>query len=141
MSRADDLARFWASLPIVETLGMRVDIKGDDLTAVLPYQEKLIGNFAIKALHGGAIATFLELAAMAQLYIATDGIAPPRTINVTIDYLRQAHAQDLYARSTITKLGRRVASVRAEAWQAKRDKPVAAIMAHFQIKSLDDLAG
>ena len=134
MSRADDLKRVWDGLPMVHTLGMHVDVKGDDLTAVLPYQDKLLGNVAIRALHGGAIATFLELAAMAQLYIAVDGIEPPRTINVTVDYMRQGHAQDLYARATITKLGRRMASVQAEAWQAKRDKPVAAIMAHFLIR-------
>ena len=134
LTRGQQLEGFLAQVPIVQTLGMHCDIKGDDMTAVLPYQDKLIGNFTIKALHGGAIGTFLEMTAMAQLYIASDVARPPRTINITVDYLRQGRAQDLYARATVVKLGRRMASVRAEAWQAERDKPVAALLGHFLLE-------
>ena len=134
LTRGARLEQILADVPIVQTLGMRCDIKGDDMTAVLPYQDKLIGNFTIKALHGGAIGTFLEMTAMAQLYIASDVARPPRTINITVDYLRQGRAQDLYARATVVKLGRRMASVRAEAWQAERDKPVAALLGHFLLE-------
>lgn len=125
-------------LPIVQTLGMRCDIKGDDMTAVLPFQEKLIGNFAIKALHGGAIGTFLEMTAMAQLYLVSDAERPARTINITVDYLRQGQAEDLYARARVIKLGRRMASVTAEAWQSERDKPVAALNGHFLLNRSDE---
>jgi len=133
MSRADDLQAFLARMPIVETLGMRVDVRGDEMTAVLPFRENLIGNTMIRALHGGGIGTFLELTAMCQLYLATDLERPPKPINLTIDYLRQGKAEDLYARATITKLGRRMASVRAEAWQSQRSKPVTGLLAHFLV--------
>lgn len=133
LSRGEMLEGFLAHVPIVKTLGMHCDIKGDDMVGVLPYQGKLIGNFTIKALHGGAIGTFLEMTAMAQLFLVTDVERPPRTINITVDYLRQGRAQDLYARATVIKLGRRMASVRAEAWQSERDKPVAALLGHFLI--------
>jgi len=63
----------------------------------------------------------------------TDLARPPRPINLTIDYLRQGHAKDLYARAYITKMGRRMASVRAEAWQEEKAKPVTALMAHFMV--------
>jgi len=131
LTRGEQLESFLADLPIVQTLGMHCDIKGDDMIGVLPFREKLIGNFTIKALHGGAMGTFLELTAMAQLFLGTDVARPPRTINITVDYLRQGRAQDLYARATVVKLGRRMASVRAEAWQSERDKPVAALLGHF----------
>lgn len=131
LTRGEQLEGFLARVPIVQTLGMHCDIKGDDMTAVLPYQDKLIGNFTIKALHGGAMGTFLEMTAMAQLFIVADVERPPRTINITVDYLRQGRAEDLYARATVVKLGRRMASVRAEAWQSERDKPVAALLGHF----------
>jgi uncharacterized protein (TIGR00369 family) len=131
LSRGEQLEGFLAQVSIVQTLGMRCDIKGDDMVGVLPFQNKLIGNFTIKALHGGAIGTFLEMTAMAQLFLVADVERPPRTINITVDYLRQGHAQDLYARATVVKLGRRMASVRAEAWQSQRDKPVAALLGHF----------
>lgn len=130
-SRAEQLEAYLARAPIVQTLGMYCDIKGDDMTAVLPFQKKLIGNFTIKALHGGAIGTFLEMTAMAQLYLVADVERPPRTINITLDYLRQGRAENLYARARIIKLGRRMASVRCEAWQSERDKPVSAMMGHF----------
>ncbi|MCF6329045.1 MAG: PaaI family thioesterase [Henriciella sp.] len=133
MSRAEQLERLLARVPIIETLGMRCDIKGDDMTTVLPFRNKLIGNSAIQALHGGAIGTFLEMTAMAQLFLATDVEQPARTINITVDYLRQGRAEDLYARATIVKLGRRMASVRVQAWQAERDKPVAGLLSHFLI--------
>ena len=131
MSRAEQLQGFLSGVPIVETLGMRCEVKGDDMTAVLPFQKKLIGNFTIKALHGGAIGTLLEMTAMAQLFLDADVERPPRTINITVDYLRQGRAEDLFARATVIKMGRRMASVRAEAWQAERNKPVAALLGHF----------
>ena len=92
LSRAEQLQGFLDRVPIVQTLGMRCDIKGDDMTAVLPFQDKLIGNFTIKALHGGAIGTFLEMTAMAQLFLVSDVERPSRTINITVDYLRQGRA-------------------------------------------------
>ncbi|MEO0548509.1 MAG: PaaI family thioesterase [Pseudomonadota bacterium] len=134
MSRGEQLQGFLSVVPIVETLGMRCEIMGDDMTAVLPFQKKLIGNFTIKALHGGAIGTFLEMTAMAQLFLDADVERPPRTINITVDYLRQGRAEDLFARATVIKMGRRMASVRAEAWQAERNKPVAALLGHFLLK-------
>lgn len=132
-TRATALHEFLASLPFVQTLGMRCDIKGDEMTAILPYQDKLIGSVALQALHGGAIGSFLELCAMSQVFLNTELERPPRTINLTIDYLRSAKAEDLYARARITKLGRRIANVSCEAWQADRDKPVATLHAHFLV--------
>jgi len=130
-SRADDLHAYLGRIPFVETLGMRCHIKGNEMTAVLPFQEKLIGSAALQALHGGVIGSFLELCAMSQVFLNTELNHPPRPINLTIDYLRSAKAEELYARAHITKLGRRIANVRCEAWQAEREKPVATLHAHF----------
>ena len=130
-SRAHALEAIFARIPMVQTIGMRCDIKGDDMVAVLPYQDKLIGNFTIKALHGGAIGTFLEFTAVAQLFLPTETPRPARPINITVDYLRQGRATDLFARGQVVKLGSRMASVRVEAWQSEREKPVAALLGHF----------
>ncbi|MEM7493777.1 MAG: PaaI family thioesterase [Pseudomonadota bacterium] len=130
-TRAEALQSIFNRIPMVQTIGMQCDVKGDDMVAILPYQDKLIGNFTIKALHGGAIGTFLEFTAVAQLFLDTDTPRPARPINITVDYLRQGRATDLFARADVTKLGRRIASVRVEAWQSQRDKPVAALLGHF----------
>lgn len=131
LSRAAQLEAIMADVPIVQTLGMRCDIKGDDMSTILPFQEKLLGNIDILALHGGAIATFLEMTAMAQLFLSTDTLRPARTINTTLDFLRQGRTRDVYARARVVKLGRRMASVSAEAWQSERDKPIATLTGHF----------
>ncbi|MEL7128309.1 MAG: PaaI family thioesterase, partial [Pseudomonadota bacterium] len=58
---------------------------------------------------------------------------PPKPIDLTIDYLRSGKAEDLFARANVTKLGRRIANVRCDAWQATRSKPVASLHAHFLV--------
>ena len=131
--RADEIDAILKSLPFAQTLGMRCEVLGDEMTAILPFQEKLIGNVAIRALHGGAIASFLQLTPMLQVFLVSDMPRPPKPINLTIDYLRQGHAKDLYARAYVLKMGRRMASVRAEAWQENRAEPVTALMAHFLV--------
>jgi uncharacterized protein (TIGR00369 family) len=135
--RAEEINRILAAMPFARTLGMRCDVRGDEMTAILPFQDKLIGNVTIAALHGGAIASFLELTAMLQVFLISGMPRPPRPMNLTIDYLRQGHAQDLYARAYVLKMGRRMASVRAEAWQQNRTDPISAINAHFMVASDD----
>ncbi|WP_321490921.1 PaaI family thioesterase [uncultured Hyphomonas sp.] len=135
-SRAEQVQAFLGRTPFAQEIGMRCEVMGDEMTAIMPFQQKLIGNFTIQALHGGAIAAFLELTAMAQVYLVTEHLErPPRPINITIDYLRQGHAKDTFARATITKMGRRMCSVRAEAWQDERSKPVTSLLAHFKVSS------
>ena len=48
-------------------LGVGFERRGDELTAMLAYDEKLIGNPLLPALHGGAIGAFLEIAAIMEL--------------------------------------------------------------------------
>ncbi|MEO1404956.1 MAG: PaaI family thioesterase [Pseudomonadota bacterium] len=140
MSRAEALHAFLSRAPFAETLGIRCEIHGDEMTAVLPFQEKLIGNAAIRALHGGAIGSFLELTAMAQVFLLTEAERPPKTIDLTIDYLRSGRAEDAYARAYVTKLGRRIANVRCEAWQASRSKPIATLHAHLLVDQKEGVA-
>lgn len=135
MSRADELQAFLGRTPFAQYLGMRCEIMGDEMTTILPFQEKFLGNVAIGAIHGGCTGAFLELTAMCHVFLQSDMPRPPKPINITIDYLRSAKAEDVYARAIVHKLGRRMASVRAEAWQSERDKPVAALQAHFLVSA------
>ncbi|MEO1027473.1 MAG: PaaI family thioesterase [Pseudomonadota bacterium] len=132
-ARADALTAFLDGMPFAKTLGISCEVLGDEMTATLPFSEALIGNSAIRAIHGGAIGSFLELTAMAQVFLLTELERPPKTINLTVDYLRSARAEDLYARAVVSKLGRRIANVHCEAWQSERSKPVATLHAHFLV--------
>ena len=61
------LAILIASIPYITFLGIQFDRRGDELNAVMPYHEKLVGNPMLPALHGGATAAFLEVAAVIEL--------------------------------------------------------------------------
>jgi acyl-coenzyme A thioesterase PaaI-like protein len=131
-------------VPYIGFLGIRFDRRGDELTAVLPYQDSLIGNPRLPALHGGATAGFLEIAAMIELTWSTlwdgveaEGAVPesplrlPKTIDFTIDYLRSGLPRDAYARARVNRSGRRYASVHVEAWQDNRARLFAQATGHF----------
>ncbi len=55
----------------------------------------------------------------------------PKTIDITIDYLRSGRPRETFARATVQKAGRRVAHVHAEAWQESRARPIAMMRGNF----------
>ena len=128
------LDAFLQRAPYVRYLGMRVELAGDEMTAVLPFAPHLIGNPTLPAIHGGVIGAFLEMTALAQLSIAEPTRRTPKTIDITVEYLRPARAQQTYARAILRKVGRRVANVQVEAWQDSRAQLVAALTGHFLLR-------
>lgn len=137
-------------IPFISFLGLQFDRRGDELTAVMPYDKRLIGNATIPALHGGATAGFLETAAIVELSWAMmwdqmEAGAPqetalpglPKTIDFSVDYLRSGLPRDAYARATVNRSGRRYASVHVEAWQDNRSRLFAQATGHFLMPSRD----
>ena len=131
-------------VPYVTFLGIRFDRRGDELTALLPFDTKLIGNPLIPALHGGVTAAFLEVTAIIELAWASmweemeaggqdraRGLRLPKTIDFTVDYLRSGLPRDAYARARVNRSGRRYASVHVEAWQDNRSRLFAQATGHF----------
>ncbi|MPM13173.1 acyl-coenzyme A thioesterase PaaI-like protein [Rhodobacter sp. 140A] len=137
-----------SGVPYIRFLGIEFDRRGDEITATLPFDEKLIGNPMLPALHGGVSAAFLEVTAIVELSWATlwedvetgriDLSAPepvlprlPKTIDFTVDYLRSGLPRDAYARARVNRSGRRYASVHVEAWQDNRSRLYAQATGHF----------
>jgi len=136
-------------VPYIQYLGVRIDRRGDELTAILPFDDKLIGNPMLPALHGGVTAAFLEVTAVITLswsYLWEDiesgaldfdvSDTPPlprlpKTVDFSVDYLRSGLPRDAYARARINRSGRRYASVHVEGWQDKRDRLFAQGTGHF----------
>jgi uncharacterized protein (TIGR00369 family) len=130
------LESFLSRVPYIRFLGMQAELAGDEMTAILPPSGRLIGNTFIPALHGGVIGAFLEMTALAQLSVAEPARRMPKTIDVTIEYLRPGRGGlTSYARADLRKVGRRIANVHVEAWQDDRDKPFAALRGHFLLSS------
>ncbi len=124
-----------ASVPYMRFLGMSAELAGDEMTAILPFAPHLVGNVMLPALHGGVLGAFLEMTALAQLSVREPQRRMPKTIDVTIEYLRPGRALTTYARADVRKLGRRIANVHVEAWQENRASPVAALRGHFMLSS------
>ena len=131
MTDRSKLDAFLAAWPYARFLGMEAMLEGEELTSVLPFSPHLVGNPLIPALHGGVVGGFLELAALAQLAAAAPDGHAPRTVDITIDYLRPARGSTTYARAEVIKRGRRVVNVQVTAWQESRASPVATLRGHF----------
>lgn len=129
--RAQDMQALVEHLPYARFLGLEVDRKGSEITTVLPFRESLIGNTVLPAIHGGAIGAMLEMTSVIQLLFDTSCERLPKTVDISIDYLRSGRPEDLYGRAIVTRQGRRVANVRAEIWQEEKSKPVAASHGHY----------
>ena len=132
---AQQLETFLQRVPYVRFLGMRAELAGDEMTAILPFSPHLVGNTFLPALHGGVIGAFLEMTALAQLSVAQPSPRVHKTIDITIEYLRPGRAMTAYARADLRKVGRRVANVHVEAWQEARDQPIAFLRGHFLLSS------
>ncbi|WP_171174723.1 PaaI family thioesterase [Ruegeria sp. HKCCD8929] len=136
-------------VPYIRFLDISFDRRGDELTGVLNFDDKLIGNPFLPAIHGGVTAAFLEVTAIITLswahlfpQIESGEVNPedilndarmrfPKTIDFTVDYLRSGLPRDAYARAFISRSGRRYASVRVEAWQDNHAKLFAQATGHF----------
>jgi acyl-coenzyme A thioesterase PaaI-like protein len=132
---AQKLADLIQRTPYIRRLGVRMELAGDEMTAVLPYAETLIGDPGLPALHGGVLGAFLELTALAQLFVMTETDHQPRPIGVTVEYLRSGRPMDTYARAHIKRIGSRVANVYAEAWQETRAAPITCLHGRFLLTS------
>lgn len=129
----DRLTASLARIPYAGFLGVRAEMKGDELTLIMPFSDHLIGNPLLPALHGGVVGALMELTALTQLAIASKSEAFPKTIDINVDYLRSGRPVDTFARARVIKIGRRIANVQAEAWQAERGQPIAAMHGHFLV--------
>ena len=118
-------------VPYYRFLGLTMRATPEGPVCLIPGGEKLVGNPALPALHGGVIGALLEATAIMHLIWTRESVSLPKIINLTVEYLRSARPVETAAAANVTKLGRRVANVRVEAWQDDRTKPVAYANALF----------
>ncbi len=118
-------------IPYAKALGIRFSQEDDKLIGQMDFEQILIGDIGVGALHGGTIGALLESTAIFSLLWEIEDTKMPKTINLTVEYLRSGRPKTTYASASITRHGRRVANVRATAWQEDPNKPIAAAYAHF----------
>ena len=134
--RGRDMQAVAEQIPYARFLGSQVDRKGNEITVILPFSEHLVGNVVLPALHGGAIGALLEITAILQLLHDNACERLPKTIDLSVDYLRSGRPQPTYGRAIVTRHGRRVANVRSEIWQDARSEPIAVSHGHYLLTPL-----
>ena len=109
------------------SLGIRIDRIENDLPVLtVDFSPNVEGRPG--AFHGGATAGLLENAGYAglRMVLQAQGRDPVmKPINITVQYLSAGQPRQTYAQARITRLGRRNANLAVEAWQDKRDRPIA----------------
>jgi acyl-coenzyme A thioesterase PaaI-like protein len=133
-----DLSELGRAIPYARTFGITVDHSSGAMVAHMAFSDEIIGNPILPALHGGTLGALLETTATLQVLGEVETLIFPKIVNITVEFLRSARPADTHARAVITKLGRRIVNVSAEAWQDDPDRPVARAHAHFLIQPIDD---
>ena len=103
----------------------------------LPYQDKLIGNPYLPALHGGVVAGFAETAALLHLIGTLRGEKQPKGIDFSIDYLRAGRPEETFASCELVRVGSRVALVQVRCWQRSPDYPITVARGHFLLTATE----
>ena len=133
-----DVGAIVGLIPYCNFLGVTAEPDGDSLVVKLEGSENNVGNAALPALHGGTIGALLESAALFEVLWRAETVVLPKTVTLTIEYLRSAKVIDTFAKAHFTRQGRRVVNVRVEAWQDDPSKPIAAASVHVLLTPPED---
>lgn len=130
---ADDPQALVAAIPYARFLGLEVGREDSVIVSTMRFSEHLIGDATIPALHGGTLAALLESTAIFAVLFDSERAVLPKTITLTIDYLRSGRGVDTKCRARIVRQGRRVVVVATEAFQEDASKPVATAIVHLLV--------
>jgi uncharacterized protein (TIGR00369 family) len=112
---AGALREFFANSPFGRELALElVGIERDQAEVVMPFRPALATYGDV--IHGGAIATLLDVAATAAAWSgAEDGVVRGATAALSVTYLRAARGADLRARARVARRGRNLCFMEIEA--------------------------
>lgn len=129
------------TVPQAAALGFRfVSVDESKGSIEVPWREDLVGDPETGVIAGGVVTSLLDhtcgLAITSAAYGQIDGPFGTATLDLRIDYMRPAAPRSgVVAEAHCYKLTRSVAFVRAQAWDADRDDPIATAQAAFMLTS------
>jgi uncharacterized protein (TIGR00369 family) len=107
LTRADFVRQFFPTSPFVRYLGLQLtDMEPDMAILTLPYVDSVVTIGT--TIHGGAIATLIDTAAMVAAWSSEEIPANPRgsTASMTVAYLAPAEHEDIRAIARVLRRGR-----------------------------------
>jgi uncharacterized protein (TIGR00369 family) len=126
-----DFTGIQETIPYARFMGITAELVDGDVIGRMRYSDHLVGNASVPALHGGTLGALMESTAIFKLLWHGETTTVPKTINITVEYLRGTRPEDVFSRAEFTRHGRRVANVRVFAYQDDPQSPVAVATAHF----------
>lgn len=113
--------------PYARALGMEIDRVEEGMPVLaFDFAERIHGRPGF--VHGGALAGLLEMASVVALRcdLRRSGAELRfKPVNITVEFMRGAAGRRTFALAQVIRTGRRIANLRADAWQDDRGKTVA----------------
>ncbi|KJZ20608.1 PaaI family thioesterase [Loktanella sp. S4079] len=128
--------QFIEAIPHSRALGMKLTEVGEGKAEItMPYDSRLIGDPDTGVIHGGAVSALMDTCSGAAVMAHPAAPIATATLDLRIDYMRAAKPGDqLTTRAECYHVTRTVAFVRATAFDADFDRPVATATGAFTIQ-------
>ncbi len=138
-ARADQDAQIVVdAVPYAKFLGVQAFKRDGQLLFKLPPKKSNIGNPTLPAIHGGAVAGFMELAAVVYLLmewdtekLQSDKPKVPKVVDFSVDFIRACRYEDTYASCDMVRQGRKMANLGIQVWQKDPSILMATARAHY----------
>jgi uncharacterized protein (TIGR00369 family) len=136
MHNTDMITRFTEfGIPFNVFLGMQVD-EADNGVAVMriPARPELTGDPFRPAVHGGVISALADTVGGLAVFTRAEEDQAASTVDLRVDYLRPGNVdQDVIAKSTVIRMGNRVAATRTVVYQDDPESPIAMASAVYNV--------
>jgi uncharacterized protein (TIGR00369 family) len=130
-TRREVIETFVPNSPLVQHLGIRLDSVGDDRAQLtLPFSDEACTMGDV--VHGGAISTLADTAAMAAAWADEEipAAMAGATVSLTVDFVSAARSTDLTATAEVVRRGRRLSFIDVTVTD-ERDAVVAKALAAY----------
>jgi uncharacterized protein (TIGR00369 family) len=133
---AELITEFLKHSPFVGHLGIELrEIEDDRVVLALPFRKEVVTIGDV--VHGGAISTLVDTAAMAAAWSAIEFEQPPRgtTVGLNVDFLAAARGADLLADARVPRRGSSLCFCEVKVRAADSEELVAGGLVSYKLDS------
>jgi uncharacterized protein (TIGR00369 family) len=136
----EGLARFFEeNVNFNKLLGIKVDELRDGHARLrVPFRDELVGDPFRLVLHGGVLSSLIDTAGGMAGFTTVTPDDRLSTVDLRVDYLRPAGAEDLVAEAKVLRVGNRVAVCDIVVHHGDPERPVATGTAVYNVRRAAD---
>ena len=136
MRGAELITEFLRHSPFVGHLGIELrEIEDDRVVLALPFRDEIVTIGDV--VHGGAISTLVDTAAMAAAWSAIEFDQPPRgtTVGLSVDFLSAGRGGELLAEARVLRRGSSLCFCEVRVRPAEDEELVASGLVTYKLGS------